>query len=337
MARKNRLNLVIKTFLVLACLVIIIPNILRLFPLLIGMDNSYIVLSGSMQPTLRPGDIVFIVKVYPSEIEVGDIIAVKTNYGTYMHRVIEKIPSNGEFLFKLKGDANKDPDPSYVKDSQIIGKMVLFLPTGYFCTKSGYALFVILPTIFFVLAQVVKIHEFYYARGKRRRGLKAIILGRRIRRRKIIVLDTISISLLIIIAAGISYAISPLIISGAMSYFTDVNSAKIIAKAATWKVESSITCSISPNSPISLGHNITVSGRVEPAHGSILVTLKYENNGSIITRTVMTDNDGTYRDVFKTNSAGIWTVQASWRGNHWYYSATSPKITFEVIEEVANE
>ena len=76
------LSLAVKAVLVLGCLVLIVPSIIRLYPSLIGAEGSYIVLGGSMKPTLRPGDLAFTEKVAPSEVEVGDIVAVRVTLGS---------------------------------------------------------------------------------------------------------------------------------------------------------------------------------------------------------------------------------------------------------------
>ncbi|MCD6510674.1 MAG: signal peptidase I [Thermoprotei archaeon] len=329
------LSLSIKVILVLICLITITPSIIRLFPFLILADSSYIVLSGSMQPTLRPGDIVFLVKVDPSEIEVGDIVAIKTDRAIYVHRVIEKIPSEKGVLLKLKGDANEDPDRGYVKGSEVIGKMYFSFPTGYLCMRGVYTFLAITFTILLVLHQVIKICRIYDTRRRGRRGLKAILLGKGGRRmRKPSVFDTTSALLLLIIVASTSHVMASFFVSGITSYFVDVEATRVTTEAATWKVESSITCSISPNPLINLGDNITVSGRIKPARDNVVVTLKYEIDERVITRTVITDENGVYGDVFTPDCAGTWTVQASWKGDRWYYGATSRKVTFEVLEGV---
>jgi len=83
------LSLVAKAVLLSVCLIVLIPNVIRLCPFLVGADESFIVLSGSMKPTLSPGDLAFTVKADPSDIKVGDIVVVKTESGVYMHRVVE--------------------------------------------------------------------------------------------------------------------------------------------------------------------------------------------------------------------------------------------------------
>jgi hypothetical protein len=57
-------------------------------------------------------------------INVGDVISYKSNYGTIIHRVIEKGSDEDGFYFIVKGDNNKFQDPFKVRFSQIKGVVV---------------------------------------------------------------------------------------------------------------------------------------------------------------------------------------------------------------------
>jgi len=325
------LSLVAKAILVLVCLAMIIPNIIQLHPSLIGADECYIILGGSMQPTLRMGDLVFTKKVDPSEIDIGDIVTVRTDSGVYTHRVLEKVESGESVLFKLKGDANKDPDSSYVSCSEVIGKTVFSLPTGYVYTKRGYALIVATPLMLLAFYQAIKIYKVYDRDRRWRRGLKALLLGRGgRRRRKLSILDTTSVLLLTILVAGGTYMMTPYFTSGGGSFFTDTESApKNVIRAGTWKVTSTITCSVS-DPTINLGEGVTVSGSITPKRCGVDVTLTYQRNGTTIERTVSTNDDGVYEYLYVPNEIGVWTIKASWNGDSYYYGATSEEITLTV-------
>ena len=328
------LSLVAKAVLVLVCLVLIIPGVIRLYPSLIGADSSYIVLGGSMEPTLNPGDLTFTEKVETAEIELGDVVAVKTDSGIYTHRVIEKKESDEGILFRLKGDANEDPDSSYVNGSEIIGKTSFSLPMGYLYTKNGYILAVVTPLMLLAVAQAVKINKLYDTRKRRRGGLKAILLGKGgRRRRKFSILDTISILLLLILVAGGTNMIAPYFTVGSAGFFTDMESSSSnVIGAATWMVSSSITCSVSPNPTVNLGENVTVLGSIIPARSGVAVTLTYGWNGTTMTRTVETNGDGAYYDTFTPNEVGFWTIKASWEGDSNYFGASSNIVTVSVTE-----
>ena len=334
MKRKVKaLGLVAKAMLVLVCLVMIIPSVIRLCPFLVGADGSYIVLGGSMQPTLRPGDLAFTVKVDPSDIEVGDIVVVKTDSGVYMHRVLEKRLSGDGILFRLKGDGNEDPDSSYVADSQIIGKTIFSLPTGYLYTKSGYILMVATPLMLLAVCQAIKIYKFYDKSRRRRRGLKAILLGNGGRRRKISVLDTTSTLLLIIIVASGTYMAAPYFVSGAGGFFTDTESSGCVIQAATWRVPSSITCTASPSS-IAVGESVTISGVVNPARSAeVMIEVSVDGGDTWASLITVTSNvDGTYEYIWRPGESGSYRVKASWSGDSSYLGASSNIVTVLVTE-----
>ncbi len=130
-------SLIKTTALTAICLLLVIPILINGFPFLVGADKSYTVLSGSMSPTLHPGDVIIVKGENPTDIKNGDIITVESGSFIYTHRVVEKL---GGDRFSLKGDANEDPDPNLVEASQIIGKVVLVFPFGYLYTSYGFAL-----------------------------------------------------------------------------------------------------------------------------------------------------------------------------------------------------
>lgn len=333
--KTKALSLVAKVVLVLVCLVLIIPGVIRLYPSLIGADGSYIIMGGSMEPTLSPGDLTFTEKVETAEIDVGDVIAVKDEFGIYTHRVIEKKESDEAILFRLKGDANEEPDSSYINGSEIIGKTSFSLPMGYLFTKNGYILAVATPLMLLAVAQAVKINKLYDTRKRRRGGLKAILLGKGgRRRRKLSILDTTSILLLLILVAGGTNMMAPYFAIGSAGFFTDTesSSSNVIA-ADTWMVSSSITCSVSPSN-VMLGEGVTISGSINPAR-SAEVTIEISTDDGITwtSLTVVTSNaDGSYEYEWNPE-VGTYEIKASWEGDSSYFGASSEPINVYVSEQ----
>jgi signal peptidase len=71
-------------------------------------------LSGSMSPTIRPGDVVIDVAEPVSAVQVGQILTIQTPTPTHFvdsHRVIQVVHTGGQTLIRTKGDANSEPDP----------------------------------------------------------------------------------------------------------------------------------------------------------------------------------------------------------------------------------
>lgn len=86
-----------------------------------------IIASGSMTPTLNPGDIAIIISVPSQTIKIGDIIQYYTADMTVIHRVIDTYRAGGTRWFITKGDANTEPDDP-VNQNQVIGKSVFTIP-----------------------------------------------------------------------------------------------------------------------------------------------------------------------------------------------------------------
>ena len=106
--------------------IMFVTAFILLFPGLFGI-RPYVVYSGSMEPEIQTGAVVF-TKVEKLSPEKGDIITFRNGDTVITHRVIKK--QNGTWI--TKGDANKTADPVPVEESQIIGRVVFCLPyLGY--------------------------------------------------------------------------------------------------------------------------------------------------------------------------------------------------------------
>ena len=93
---------------------------------LLGFTPS-VIASGSMTPTLNPGDIVIIISVPPQTIKIGDIIQYYTADMMVIHRVTDTYTAGGKRWLITKGDANTEPDDP-VNQDQVIGKSVFTIP-----------------------------------------------------------------------------------------------------------------------------------------------------------------------------------------------------------------
>lgn len=140
-----------RILIVLLCLVGTLP----LFLPHIGI-NIDVVMSGSMEPLLPVGSLVFTntnIKVS----EPGDIIVYKLNDNMICHRIAQKT-SEG---YITKGDANDTNDIQIVTANQIIGKVVCMIPfAGYIVmllkcrTVFGVLLLMIIQELIFLIIQM---------------------------------------------------------------------------------------------------------------------------------------------------------------------------------------
>ena len=87
--------------------------VLAVGPHLLGYRPTTM-LSGSMSPTIRPGDVIIDVAEPVSAVRVGQILTIQTPTPTHFvdsHRVVEVVHAGGQTFIRTKGDANSQPDP----------------------------------------------------------------------------------------------------------------------------------------------------------------------------------------------------------------------------------
>jgi len=189
--------------LTVVCLVLIIPSLIYLYPPVVGADYSYTVLSGSIRPTLYPGDLIIVKVEDPSNINVGDIVTVRSEVGTFTHRVYDKKVEDGVVMFRTKGDANEDPDPAYYDASQLIGKVVVTIPFRYLYTPYGFFIFVLAPTALTIGRQMYSIYD-----ATKRRNRKELIRWRK-KRRKTPAIETSTLLLILILTISVTRIVTP--------------------------------------------------------------------------------------------------------------------------------
>ncbi len=128
-----------------------------------GNVQIKVVLSGSMEPAIHVGSVIVIKPV--ESYAVGDIVTygkdTKTDIPT-THRIIDERVEGDETFFKTQGDANDDPDIKELKDSAIIGKVLLTIPLlGYLIDFAkqplGFVLLVIIPAMIVIGDEIKKI------------------------------------------------------------------------------------------------------------------------------------------------------------------------------------
>ncbi|MEF8819731.1 MAG: signal peptidase I [Haloferacaceae archaeon] len=115
---------VVNVAIVVVLLVLVSPVVAYAVPQTIGASESYVVLSGSMEPALQTGGVIYVYERSPEKIEEGDIITfnvegARTDVTT--HRVVDTVQRDGTRMFVTKGDANEDRDPVPVPPDAVIG------------------------------------------------------------------------------------------------------------------------------------------------------------------------------------------------------------------------
>lgn len=120
-----------------------------------------IVLSGSMEPEIRVGDLIFLHGADPQSLAVGDVICYLSSGKAITHRITEiAVGEDGQPRYITKGDANNARDRLAVAADQIqgiwrggrvggLGSVMMFMQT-----PAGLALFIMCPLLLFLLWDV---------------------------------------------------------------------------------------------------------------------------------------------------------------------------------------
>ena len=107
---------------ILACLPVAVPKLLGI--------QTYNVISGSMEPSISVGSIVYVKNAEFNELAEGDVIAFESGASVVTHR-ITSIDSQSK-LITTKGDANDTEDFVPVAYVNVIGRVVAHVPfLGY--------------------------------------------------------------------------------------------------------------------------------------------------------------------------------------------------------------
>ena len=115
------LGLVLLLLVVALCLPLTVPRFL-------GYE-LYAIVSGSMEPAIPVGSVVYAKEISPQEIEAGDVIVFYGGHASdtvITHRAVENHTDAQELL--TKGDANEGNDMLPISYSNVIGRVELSIP-----------------------------------------------------------------------------------------------------------------------------------------------------------------------------------------------------------------
>ena len=146
----------------LLLIAVVAPFFVHAVPGAVGADHSFVVLSGSMEPEISPGDVVVVQETDPESIEEGDVItfAEEGEEVPVTHRVIDLQEHDGAIAFETQGDANPEPDASLVPPENVLGSVIFTIPViGYVIqfggTPLGLALLVGLPVALLLVSEAI--------------------------------------------------------------------------------------------------------------------------------------------------------------------------------------
>lgn len=124
--------------------------------------KAYTVLTGSMEPAIPVGSMVFARDIKVSELNIGDIITFSSPSDpkkVIVHRIFS-VKDNDTFrTFTTKGDNNDGIDNWIVDESLVKGHAVLYFPTlgylsGYSKTPAGFAVIMGTPALLVMLIYI---------------------------------------------------------------------------------------------------------------------------------------------------------------------------------------
>lgn len=158
-ALKFILNSIIWLFL-LGVFVFALFTISSNFNVFVGY-RSFLVQSGSMEPSIMIGDIV-VTHQQPQYYKNEVVTFLNKDQRIVTHRIIDVLTQDNKTKFITKGDANRSEDEDQITPEQIIGKVVFVIPKlGFFVAfaKSlpGLIILVIVPSIILVVNQLLEI------------------------------------------------------------------------------------------------------------------------------------------------------------------------------------
>jgi len=124
-----------------------------------------IVLSGSMEPAIKTGSIVFVIPF--NQYEIGNVITFKNNNKkerSITHRIKNTEVVEGEMFYITKGDANESVDVRKITEDEIIGRTFFWIPyIGYvvdFAKRpTGLMIIILVPGLIIVAGEGKKIFK----------------------------------------------------------------------------------------------------------------------------------------------------------------------------------
>ena len=157
------IKVIVWIFVLLVIFVILVQRIFN-NQVSIGSYRMFTVVTGSMDPVYKVGDVVISKEVDPSTIKKGDDVVYLGEKNDFKdkivtHRVIKIEKKDNEYYFTTKGIANDYSDP-VISSDQIYGKVVykpvvLSFLSGILNTKLGFYLLIFVPVAFLIFLEIL--------------------------------------------------------------------------------------------------------------------------------------------------------------------------------------
>lgn len=138
-----------------------------------GGWHIFVVQSGSMEPAIKTGSMVFVVP--RPNYQANDVITffansadtnLKKPNSTVTHRLVslQEDPKTKVVTYQTKGDANNAPDKDPIHRGSILGKVIFIVPfLGYLVaftkTQVGFILLIIMPSVLIIYGEIINIKK----------------------------------------------------------------------------------------------------------------------------------------------------------------------------------
>lgn len=131
----------------------------------------YNVITPSMEPKYKVGDVVFVKVCGADEVDVDDVITYNPDANdrrTYLtHRVVKKYTEeDGTVCFITKGDANKTSDAAPIDEGRLIGKVTFGVPKLGYIIEFVRAKWYFIVIIAILIGVFFKLLKHYFMMGK---------------------------------------------------------------------------------------------------------------------------------------------------------------------------
>lgn len=151
-------------FVVMLCVIVIIASP---FLLMKQSISSYSIASGSMEPTVDIGTLIFVKQIPVDTLRKGDIIAFADptdKARVILHRIYSVTQSPTTRTFQTKGDNNRASDAWIVRPAMLKGKLLFTISyLGYLSellkTPPGFGIMIGFPALLFIFLSIRNIRE----------------------------------------------------------------------------------------------------------------------------------------------------------------------------------
>ena len=150
---------------VVVCVLLVLSIIQKVLPqnkLLFGY-RTFVIVSKSMEPKLKVGDVILIKHAEPEDLKVSDIISYMGSSGEFQgkiitHRIKAIQTEDDRYIFITKGDSNDLEDPA-VYTENIYGKVIyksifLSIISKILRNTVGFIILVVAPLILLFVKEI---------------------------------------------------------------------------------------------------------------------------------------------------------------------------------------